>query len=174
MIIKDTPAFEHRGLNLDISRNWIAPRDVFRTIEAMGFNKFNKLHLHATDTQSWPLKIPRMPDLSRKGAYREDQVWTTKDLEDVQRYGLYHGVELYLEVDLPGHTASIFHSYTDLITASNKSWDKYAQEPPSGQLKLDYPNVPPFLTTLFHDLLPHTQPFSTHFHTRGNEINKEA
>ena len=174
VLILDAPAFEHRGLNLDISRNWIAPKDVLRTIEAMGFNKFNKLHLHATDAQSWPLEIPALPDLSGKGAYREDQVWTTKDLENVQRHGLYHGVEVYLEVDLPGHTASIFHSYPDLITAYNKPWDKYAQEPPSGQLKLNSPSVPPFLTTLFNDLLPRTQPFSTHFHIGGDEINREA
>ena len=110
VLITDAPAFEHRGLNLDISRNWIAPQDVLRTIEAMGFNKFNKLHLHATDAQSWPLEIAGLPDLSRKGAYREDQVWTTEDLENVQRHGLYHGVEVYLEIDLPGHTASIYPS----------------------------------------------------------------
>ncbi|KAK0517165.1 hypothetical protein JMJ35_000320 [Cladonia borealis] len=174
VLITDAPAFEHRGLNLDISRNWIAPQDVLRTIEAMGFNKFNKLHLHATDAQSWPLEIPASPDLSSKGAYRWDQVWTTKDLENVQRHGLYHGVEVYLEIDLPGHSASIFHSYPGLITAYDKPWNKYAQEPPSGQLKLDSPSVPPFLTILFNDLLPRTQPFSTHFHIGGDEINKES
>lgn len=32
-IISD-PSFEHRGLNLDISRNWISPEDVMRTIES--------------------------------------------------------------------------------------------------------------------------------------------
>lgn len=101
----------------------------------MGFNKFNKLHLHATDAQSWPLEIPALLDLSRKGAYRDDQVWTTKDLENVQWHGVYHGGEVYLEVDLPDHTASIYDSYPDLITAYDKPWDKYAQEPPSGQLK---------------------------------------
>lgn len=119
VLIPDAPAFGHRGLNLDISRNWIAPKDLLRTIEAMGFNKFNKLYLHATDAQSWPLEIPALPDLLGKGAYREDQVWTAKDLEHVQRHGLYLGVEVYLEVDLPGHTASIFHSYPVLITAYN-------------------------------------------------------
>ena len=172
--IRDAPVFVHRGLNLDISRNWIAPQDVFRTIEAMGFNKLNKLHLHATDAQSWPLEIPAMPGLSRKGAYREDQVWTAKDLEKVQRHGVYHGVEVYLEVDLPGHTASIYHSYPDLITAYNKPWEQYAQEPPSGQLKLNHPDVPPFLSTLFQDLLPRISPFSADFHIGGDEINKEA
>ena len=50
--IKDVPVFEHRGLNLDICRNWIPPSDVLRTIEAMAFNELNKLHLHASDAQS--------------------------------------------------------------------------------------------------------------------------
>lgn len=50
--IKDSPTFEHRGLNLDISRNWVSPADVMRTIEAMGANKLNRLHIHASDAQS--------------------------------------------------------------------------------------------------------------------------
>lgn len=172
--IKDRPAFEHRGLNLDISRNWIPPRDVLRIIEAMGFNKLNKLHLHATDSQSWPLEIPSLPELAKEGAYRTDQIWSVKDLEEVQRHGLYHGVEVYLEIDMPGHTASIAHSHPNLITAFNKSWSVYALEPPAGQLKLNSPEVPSFLTTMLDDLLPRASPFSAHFHIGGDEINTKA
>ena len=50
--IRDCPTFVHRGLNLDISRNWISPSHVRRTIEALAFNKFNRLHIHASDAQS--------------------------------------------------------------------------------------------------------------------------
>ena len=84
--IRDEPAFDDRGLNLDISRNGIPREDVKRTIEAMGFSKFNKLHLHAIDAQLWPLEIPAIPILAKEGAYREDQVWSVKDLEEVQRH----------------------------------------------------------------------------------------
>ena len=55
VLIKDSPMFEHRGLNLDISRNWISPADVMRTIEAMAASKLNRLHIHASDAQSWPI-----------------------------------------------------------------------------------------------------------------------
>lgn len=89
--IRDAPAFEHRGVMLDISRNWIPPHDVMRTIDAMGFNKLNRLRLHATDSQSWPLEIPSLPTLAKEGAYRDDQIWSVNDLEEVQRYGLYRG-----------------------------------------------------------------------------------
>lgn len=105
--IRDAPAFEHRGVMLDISRNWTPPQYVIRTIDIMGFNKLNRLHLHATDSQSWPLKIPSLPTLAREGAYREDQVWKAQDLEEVQRYDLYRGVEVDVEIDTPGHTGSI-------------------------------------------------------------------
>lgn len=172
--IKDAPFFEHRGLNLDISRNSIPPTDVLRTIEAMAFNKLNKLHLHASDAQSWPLEIPALPTLAKEGAYREDQIWTVDDLAMVQQHGLYHGVEVYLEIDLPGDTASIHHSHPDLITAYNKPWATYAMEPPAGQLRLNSPDVPPFLTTLLDDLLPRSTPWSSHFHVGGDELNLEA
>ena len=70
--IKDSPAFEHRGLNLDISRNHIEPGDVRRIIEAMIYNKMNRLRIHASDSQSWPQEVPALPELAAKGAYDRD------------------------------------------------------------------------------------------------------
>jgi hexosaminidase len=173
--IRDAPSFEHRGLMLDISRNRISSQDVLRTIDAMGFNKLNRLHLHATDSQSWPLEIPSLPTLAKEGAYAEDQIWSVEDLEKVQRYGLYRGVEVYLEIDMPGHTGSIVHAYPELVVAYNqRPWEKYAQEPPSGQLKLNSPEVGSFLTTLLNDLLPRVSTYNTRFHIGGDELNTEV
>ena len=175
LMIKDAPFFEHRGLNLDISRNWIPPEDVLRTIEAMGFNKLNRLHLHASDSQSWPLEIPSLPTLAKEGAYREDQVWTAKDLKKVQLHGIYHGVEVYLEIDMPSHTGAIVHAFPDLITAyDQRPWDRWAAEPPSGQLRLNSPDVKSFLETLLGDLLPRIHGFSERFHLGGDELNTNA
>ena len=173
--IRDVPAFEHRGLNLDISRNYIAPKHVMRTIDAMSFTKLNRLHLHATDAQSWPLEIPAFPELARKGAYGDSMIWSVADLADVQTYGKEHGIEVYLEIDMPGHTASIAHAFPHLITAYNEpSWTTYALEPPSGQLKLNSSVVTEFLETLLFDLLPRTSPFTSYFHTGGDELNTAA
>lgn len=135
----------------------------------------NRLHLHASDSQSWPLEIPALPELAREGAYREDQVWTVKDLTEVQRHGLCRGVEVYIEIDMPSHTGSVVHAYPDLIAAYNeRPWDKYAQEPPSGQLRLNSPDVCAFLQTLFDDLLPRLSVFNSRFHLGGDELNLEA
>jgi hexosaminidase len=69
VIVMDSPLFEHIGLNLDVSRNRISPKDVMRTIEAMSFNKLNRLHLLVFDAKSWPIEIPALPELASKGCY---------------------------------------------------------------------------------------------------------
>jgi hexosaminidase len=173
--ITDQPAFEHRGLNLDISRNRIFPDDVMRVIGAMASNKLNKLHIHASDAQSWPLDIPALPDLARKGAYDISQIWSARDLEEIQRHGALHGVEVFVEIDLPGHTTSIGHAYPSLIAAANqRPWSVYAAQPPAGQLKLNSPEVYTFITTLLQDLLPRLQRFSKLFHLGFDEINSNV
>lgn len=173
--ILDSPHFEHRGLSLDISRNWIPPSDVMRTIEAMAATKLNQLHLHATDAQSWPLEIPALPELAIKGAYGPSQTWTAADLDNVQRHGLSHGVEVYLEIDLPGHTTAIGLAYPDLVTAAKKEpWSEYALQPPAGQLRLNSSDVPGFITALLDDLLPRSSRWSSKFHIGGDELNLDA
>ncbi|KAL9622217.1 MAG: hypothetical protein Q9160_003400 [Pyrenula sp. 1 TL-2023] len=173
--IVDGPKFDHRGLNLDIARSPIPPQDVLRVIDTMSSTKLNRLHIHASDAQSWPLEIPSLPKLAEYGVYDPSQIWTVDDLRNVQRHGKSRGVEVYIEIDVPGHTTSVSHAYPDLITAAFKEpWHKYAEEPPSGQLKLDSAEVFSFLTTLFSDLLPRTSPYSPFIHFGGDELNRNA
>ena len=173
--ILDRPNFEHRGLNLDIARNWIPPRDVMRAIEAMASTKLNRLHLHATDAQSWPLEVPALPELAVKGAYDSSQIWTSADLETVQRHGWSHDVEVFLEIDLPGHSSAVGYAYPDLVTATNKEpWSQFALKPPSGQLKLNSSDVTHFISTLLQDLLPRSSHWSSKFHLGGDELNMNA
>ncbi len=173
--ISDYPSFQHRGLNMDISRNIFTPADIIRTIDAMAASKFNRLHIHAADGQSWPIDIPSIPELGANCSYYPDLVWTAQDLEDVQAYGYSRGITVILEIDMPGHTASIAHAFPDLITADSRAeWHPYAAEPPSGQLKLNSSAVYTFIDDLLSDLLPRTTPHSAYFHTGGDEVNINA
>lgn len=171
--ILDAPKFPYRGLNLDVARNWYPKSDILRTIDALAWNKFNRLHLHVTDSQSWPLEIPALPDLAKKGAYRKDLFYSVDDIQDIQEYGVARGVEVIVEIDMPGHTASIALSDPDLIAGFNiqPGWATYGNEPPTGQLKLNSPAVYAFLEKLWNDLLPRLSPYSAYFHTGGDEIN---
>ncbi|KAF7510182.1 hypothetical protein GJ744_007081 [Endocarpon pusillum] len=173
--IVDSPKWPHRGLNLDISRNVFNPTDVMRTLDAMSTCKMSRLHLHATDAQSWPIEIPSLPTLAEKGAYRPYFTWSPEGLRAVQFYGLQRGISVFLEIDMPGHTGSIANAFPELITAYNETdWSTFAAEPPSGSLKLNSSAVYDFLGTLFSDVLPRVSPYTTFFHNGGDEVNRNA
>ncbi|MCJ1334057.1 N-acetyl-glucosamine-6-phosphate deacetylase [Thelotrema lepadinum] len=175
VLISDWPRFQHRGLNLDISRSEIAPNDVIRTLDAMSLNKFNRLHLHATDSQSWPLGVPALPKLAFQGVYRIEQQWSPAELRTVQEYGATRGIDVYLEIDMPGHTSSVFHSYPNLVVAFNQPLVLYsASEPPSGQLSLNDSRVHEFVEKLLVDLLQRSSPYSSLFHLGGDEVNTKV
>lgn len=88
-------------------------------------------------------------------------------------YAAARGIQAYIEIDMPGHTNSIAYSHPDLIAASNiqPDWPTYANQPPSGQLKLNNSNVKNFMAAILADVLPRTGRASNYFHTGGDEIN---
>ena len=152
--LSDKPRWMHRGLLIDIARNVFKPEDVLRTMDAMASIKLSRLHIHATDSQSWPIEIPALPDLASKGTYHPNQIWTQGELRRIQRYGIARGISVFLEIDMPGHTASIAHAYPELIAAFNEpDWSTFAAEPLSGQLKLDSPAVYHFVDKLFVSII---------------------
>ncbi|KAI4122937.1 MAG: hypothetical protein LQ338_005544 [Usnochroma carphineum] len=170
--IIDAPKFGHRGFNMDVARSYYPPSFILHTIDALSWNKFNRLHLHVTDAQSWPLDIPALPNLSIKGAYQAGLSYSREQLAQIQEYAMYRGIEVFLEIDMPGHTSAIALAYPDLITGYNvqPNWGDYAAEPPSGSLKLNSSAVYAFLHTLWEDLLPRVAPYSAYFHTGGDEV----
>ena len=173
--IQDSPRFSWRGLNIDIARNFEPPSNVQRLIDGLAFNKFNKLHIHATDSQSWPLELPTLPDVANKGAYQPSYIWTVQDLEAVQQYAIARGIEPIVEIDSPGHTASVAHSRPELIAAYNhQPWPTFCNEPPCGQMKLNNPDVLSFFDQVAADLYPRVAPYATRFHTGGDELNAQV
>lgn len=173
--IVDAPKFKHRGVNLDISRSWYPVKDLLRTIDALSYNKMNTLHLHMSDSQSWPMEIPSIPELSDKGSYYKGLTYSPEDIDHIQRYALQRGVSAYIEFDMPGHTTAIALSHPELIAAAEaKPWGSYCAEPPCGTLQLNNPKVYNFLNKLFADVLPRVQNYSPYFHTGGDEVNANA
>lgn len=175
ILITDAPKFPHRGLNMDVSRNWYPMPDILRTIDALSWNKFNVLHIHMTDSQSWPMDIPALPLLSQKGAYQTGLSYSPMDIQRIQTYAIERGINVIIEFDMPGHTTSIGYGYPDLIAAFDaKPWDTFCAEPPCGTLQLNNPDVDAFLETLFSDVLPRVQSYTAYFHTGGDEVNAQA
>lgn len=174
--ILDKPKFQHRGLNLDVARQWYPKEDILRTIDALAWNKMNRLHLHVTDSQSWPIEIPALPKLSDCGSYADGLTYSPDDIKMILKYAEKRGVQVIVEIDMPGHTSVIHAAYPELITGFNiqPDWSTYAAQPPSGSLKLKNPAVKRFLSTLLGDLLPRLRDHSPYFHTGGDEVNKNV
>lgn len=104
--IEDRPIYRHRGLLLDTARNFLPVADIKRTISAAAASKLNVLHWHITDSQSFPLEIPAIPQFTEYGAYGPDQVYTPKDIRRVIQYGKLRGVRVIIEIDSPSHVGN--------------------------------------------------------------------
>lgn len=170
--IEDTPVYPWRGVMLDTARNFFPVEDIKRTIDGLSANKLNKLHIHVTDSQSWPLEIPSIPELSAKGAYTQSQVYSSDDIKGIQEYGVYRGVEVYFEIDMPGHIGVVGEAFPDLVVAYDaRPYTTYCAEPPCGAFKLNNSDVEEFLGELFDDILPRVAPYTAYWHTGGDELN---
>ncbi|KAI0642477.1 N-acetylhexosaminidase [Trametes meyenii] len=168
--IDDEPAFPYRGFSFDTSRNFYPVSDILRTIDAMSWVKLGVLYWHIIDSQSFPLEVPAFPELSEKGAYSLDEIYTQDDVQRIIKYANERGVDVVLEMDSPGHTTAISAAHPEHVACASKSpWSKYASEPPAGQLRIASPSTLSFAHTLFTSMA-RTLP-STMMSSGGDEVN---
>ncbi|MES2112294.1 MAG: beta-N-acetylhexosaminidase [Bacteroidota bacterium] len=68
--IEDHPAYQWRGMHLDVSRHFFSISYLKKFIDRLALYKMNKLHLHLTDDQGWRIEIKKYPLLTEQGAWR--------------------------------------------------------------------------------------------------------
>ena len=66
--VSDAPRFPWRGVLIDSSRHFLPVAAVLITLDAMSYNKLNRLHWHIVDDDSWPLQSLKYPNFTL-GAY---------------------------------------------------------------------------------------------------------
>ena len=69
-IAHDSPRYPHRGLQLDIARNFHPLESILAVVDQMAAYKLNVLHLHLTDDEGWRLEIPGLPELTTVASRR--------------------------------------------------------------------------------------------------------
>ncbi|MDP9154717.1 MAG: carbohydate-binding domain-containing protein [Pseudomonadota bacterium] len=126
MTIEDAPRYGHRGMMVDVARNFRQPATLRRLIDQMSAYKLNRLHLHLSDDEGWRIEIPGLPELTAIGARRCHDLGETRCLIPqlasgpdnrsgggfltrdeyiaLLRYANDRFVEVIPEIDMPGHS----------------------------------------------------------------------
>ena len=133
--IDDGPAYDWRGVHLDVARHFFDVATVCRLIDLLAAHRLNKLHLHLNDDQGWRVEIPEWPALSEVGAWRrsspvghEDEAvdddvahggfYTADDLRQIREHAERRFVRVVPEIDLPGHAQAVIAAYPELGNGS--------------------------------------------------------
>ncbi|XP_021693811.1 chitooligosaccharidolytic beta-N-acetylglucosaminidase [Aedes aegypti] len=173
--LKDYPHYSHRGFLLDTARNFISTRAIKRQLDGMASTKLNVLHWHITDSQSFPLEIPSLPQMTEYGAYSERQIYSQQDVKDIFRYAKYRGIRIILEFDAPAHAGNGWQWGPEAglgnlaVCVNRQPWRKLCIEPPCGQLNPANPNLYPTLQKLYHDFSSLIPPREI-LHMGGDEV----
>ena len=112
--IADYNRFKHRGILIDSSRHYLPIDEITRMIDAAKMSKFNVLHVHLVDAQSFPFNSVSSPEIV-KGAYSPSYQYTTDDIQYISDYGYDRGIRILYEIDVPGHAASWGKGYPEVL-----------------------------------------------------------
>lgn len=136
--ITDEPAFEWRGVMIDVSRHIFPMSFLRKTVDNMAAMKLNRLHLHLTDAGGWRLQINRYTRLTSLGAWRTASDWnewwidgdrkylpegtsgayggyyTQAEMRELVAYARSRGIEVVPEIEMPGHSDEVLAAYPHL------------------------------------------------------------
>lgn len=150
-VITDYPDLHHRGVMLDIVRNYYPADSIKRVIDVMAQQKLNVLHLHLSDDEAWRLEIPGLPELtevaSRRGYTTTETEcllpmycggWDYTDAQstangymtraqyiDLLRYAQARCIRVIPEIDMPGHMRACKKAMHGLLTDSTLEARRY-------------------------------------------------
>ena len=142
--ITDYPDMGHRGIMLDVARNFTKKADLLKLIDILSFYKMNVLHLHLSDDEAWRVEIPGLEELteiaSRRGHTIDEQTclypayawgwnetdttslangyYSRSDFMDILKYAKERHIRVIPEIDIPGHSRAA-------IKAMNARYQKY-------------------------------------------------
>jgi hexosaminidase len=114
MTIKDSPRFAWRGLLIDVGRHFIPMAVLKRNLDGMAAVKMNVLHLHLYDNEGFRVESKRFPKLHKEGS--DGQYYTQDEIRELVAYARDCGVRIVPELEMPGHSRSLFAGYPELAS----------------------------------------------------------
>jgi len=116
--IQDFPRFSHRGVLMDTSRHYEPIPVLKQLVDSLAYAKFNVLHWHVVDHQSFPFESVTYPALW-EGAYSNDERYTTADMAELVEHARLRGVRVVAEFDVPGHASSWCVGYPEICPSTS-------------------------------------------------------
>ena len=141
--VVDYPDLHHRGIMLDVVRNYYPVDSIYRVLDMMAYHKLNVLHLHLSDDEAWRLEIPGLPqltDIGSKRGYTIDESecllpmycggWdpeapttangyiTREKYIELLKYAKERHIRVIPEIDMPGHMRACKKAMGNLLTDS--------------------------------------------------------
>ena len=105
--IQDAPDYPFRSVLLDLARFWQPVHTIKETIDLAYLYKFNHVHFHLSDDQSFTFPSQAFPQLKsyfRDGTRRH---YTLEELKDIVEYARVRGIIVIPEVDVPSHAGCL-------------------------------------------------------------------
>ena len=141
--VTDYPDLPHRGIMLDVVRNYYPVDSIYRILDMMAYHKLNVLHFHLSDDEAWRLEIPGLPqltDIGSKRGYTTDESdcllpmycggWdaeapttangyiTREKYIELLKYASERHIRVIPEIDMPGHMRAAKKAMGKLLTDS--------------------------------------------------------
>jgi hexosaminidase len=125
--IRDAPAYDYRGIHLDVGRNFQSIETLKRMIDVLSKYKVNKMVLGMTEDEGWRLEIDGLPELtevgSRRGHLTEENAhlfpsygsgpfvdsptgsgyYSRSEYKDLIKYAYDRHISIIPMVNFPGH-----------------------------------------------------------------------
>ena len=141
--VTDYPDLPHRGIMLDVVRNYYPVDSIYRILDMMAYHKLNVLHFHLSDDEAWRLEIsglPQLTDIGSKRGYTTDESecllpmycggWdpdapttangyiTREKYIELLKYAGERHIRVIPEIDMPGHMRACKKAMGNLLTDS--------------------------------------------------------
>ncbi|EFA83914.1 hypothetical protein PPL_02984 [Heterostelium album PN500] len=163
MTISDFPRFPWRGFMIDTGRHFLPVQFILHIIDTIAYQKFNILHWHIVDAQSFPVVSSTYTNLTQ-GAFNPIAIYSHADIQEVIAYAKSYGIRVVPEFDIPGHSAAWGVGYPQLIA----SCPSYAYNINNMLLNIAQPYTYQFIGNLFAEMS--SLFIDQYFHTGGDEV----
>lgn len=112
--IYDVPAYDIRGLMIDVGRNYQSLEFLKQQLDIMARYKLNVFQWHLTDRPAWRIESKTYPQLTAPQNHRPTRdpgmYYTYDEIRSLFNYAKERHIQIIPEIDMPGHSDSFITS----------------------------------------------------------------